>query len=214
MSCIVSIILQVHILHLVCGLTQLPEEVYKTLFKQRRAEQLAAVKNLKKLSNIEKQHSMINLMAEKVFSIFEDCRAHIESSGYIPGISEFPNDEKVRDCLSNILENTALFSEVVLRFPDVADVILKQNNKWDIQLQWTIAFCYQVEHLLDKSTMKLLNLVNQELNYTERDPNYLNPYRKTVSLKTTNNTNTSVKDKKKTKKVSKKGPKLANFGEL
>lgn len=59
---------------------------------------------------------MIMLMAEKLFSVIQDSRAVIEASSYIPGVSEFPLDDEVRNALSNILENTALFSEIILRY--------------------------------------------------------------------------------------------------
>lgn len=120
---------------------------------------------------------MVMLMAEKVFTVIQESRAILESSLYIPGVSEFPLDNVVRDSLSNILENTALFSDIILRFPDISVAVLKTNNNWDIILQRSIAFCQQVKYLLDESTIKLLNLVSQELNHIERDPNYVNPYR-------------------------------------
>lgn len=86
------------------------------LFKRQRVEQLEAIKSFLKISNYEKQHSMIMLMAEKLFSVIQDSRAVIEASSYIPGVSDFPLDDEVRNALSNILENTALFSEIILRY--------------------------------------------------------------------------------------------------
>lgn len=34
-----------------------------------------------------------------------------------------------------------------------------------------------MRHLLNKSTITMIHLVEQELNITERDPNYSNPYK-------------------------------------
>ncbi|KAL3267588.1 hypothetical protein HHI36_011706 [Cryptolaemus montrouzieri] len=150
----------------------------KQLFKRQRVEHLEAVKAFKKISNYEKQSSMIEMMAEKVFSSIQDNRALIEASPFIPGVSEFPSDEKIREALSSILENTALFSEIIIRYPDLSTAALKTNNNWDILLQWGIAFCNQMRYLLDKSTVKLLHLVSQELNHIDRDPNYINPIEK------------------------------------
>lgn len=155
---------------------------------------------------------MIMMMAEKVFAIIQESRALIESSYFIPGVSQFPVDGNVKDALSNILENTALFGEIILRFPDIAAMVLKTNNNWDILLQWSIAFSSQVRYLLDKSTIKLLHLLSQELNHVERDPNYINPYRKVQ--KESSHEETKENKKKRKKKEIKKGPRLTSHLEL
>ncbi|KAJ8919275.1 hypothetical protein NQ315_003859 [Exocentrus adspersus] len=152
------------------------------------------------------------IMAEKVFTIIQESRAAIEASHYIPGVSEFPLDNETKDALSNILENTALFSEMILRFPDIAVAVLKTNNNWDVLLQWGIAFCNQVRYLLDKSTIKLLHLVSQELNHIERDPNYVNPYRKVMEENRLRENEAQLKMKKK--KQVKRGPRLTDHFEL
>lgn len=171
-------------------------------------EQIEAIKSLRSSLHYEKQYSMIMLMTEKIFGMIQEGRAAVESSSFIPGISSFPNNEKVRDSLSNILENTALFGEIVLRFPDIAQLVLKTNNNWDVLLQWSIAFSNQVKYLLDKSTIKLLQLVSQELNHIERDPNYINPYRKEDHTKVIDD---SSPVKKKKKKEIQKGPRLRSI---
>lgn len=181
------------------------------LFKRRRVEQLEAVKSLRRISSYESQYNMIMMMAEKVFTVIQNSRAQIESSGYIPGVSQFPADDTTKDALSNILENTALFSEIVLRLPDITVSVLKVNNNWDILLQWSIAFSNQVKYLLDRSTVKLLDLVSQELNHTERDSDYVNPYRKGAGRMGFDKEEVKVaREKKRKRKVIKKGPRLYN----
>lgn len=162
------------------------------------------------MSSYEKQYSMIMLMAEKVFTVIQDSRATIEASPFIPGVSDFPLDDRIKDALSNILENTALFSDIILRFPDISISVLKTNNNWDVLLQWGIAFCNQVRYLLDNSTIKALTLVSQELNHVERNPNYFNPYRKQGAQL---NPEITPKHKKKKKEI-KKGPRLSSHSEL
>ncbi|XP_017774008.1 PREDICTED: coiled-coil domain-containing protein 134-like [Nicrophorus vespilloides] len=190
--------------------SKLNEELYVKLFKRQRVEQLEAVKSIRKLSNYDQQYNMILLMADKIFTVILKSRAEIESSGYIPGISDFPNDDNTKDALSNILENTALFSEILLRLPDISISILKTNNNWDMLLQWSIAFAHQVQYLLDESTIKLLHLVSQELNHTEKDPNYVNTYRKVDKINSENMINNAEVKKKRRKKVMKRGPRLHN----
>ncbi|XP_057667991.1 coiled-coil domain-containing protein 134-like [Diorhabda carinulata] len=189
----------------------LAEELYKKLYKQQRREQLDAIKKFQKLSNHKKQYSTINLMSQKIFETIINSRVLLESSSFIPGVSNFPLEEKIREALSNILENTALFSELVLRFPEISSNLLKSNNNWNLVFQWGIAFSYQMKYLLDENTITLLKLVGQELNHTERDPNYVNPYRK-APLKRDNVE--VIPPKKKLRRVIKKGPKLSVHNEL
>ncbi|EFA02212.2 coiled-coil domain-containing protein 134 [Tribolium castaneum] len=190
---------------------EIAEQIYKKLFKRQRAEQLEAIKSFRKISSYEKQYSMIMLMAEKVFTVIQDSRATIEASPYIPGVSDFPLDDRIKDALSNILENTALFSDIILRFPDISISVLKTNNNWDVLLQWSIAFCNQVRYLLDNSTIKAMSFASQELNHVERNPNYFNPYRKQgPELDQEGNPSKA----KKKKKEIKKGPRLSTHSEL
>lgn len=182
------------------------------LFKRQRAEQLEAIKSFQKISSFEKQYEMMKIMSSKIFSVIKDSRATIEASSYIPGVSEFPSDTEIKIALSSILENVALFSELVLRFPDITTSLLKLNNTWDVLLQWGIAFSSQVKYLLDNSTITLLRLTSQELYHIPRDPNYINPYRKEhkKSLNITESSSPYVKKKK----VIKKGPRLSQRFEL
>lgn len=78
------------------------------LFKRRRVEHLEAVKSLQRITCYEKKYQMVILMAEKVFTVIQNSRARIEASGFVPGITEFPQDEQTKETLSSILENTAL----------------------------------------------------------------------------------------------------------
>ncbi|RZB73447.1 ERK-JNK inhib domain containing protein [Asbolus verrucosus] len=133
-------------------------------------------------------------MAEKVFTVIQDSRATIEASPYIPGVSDFPLDDRIKDALSNISVS-----------------VLKTNNNWDVLLQWSIAFCNQVRYLLDNSTIKALSLVSQELRHIERSPNYVNPYRKQNSQASLDVA--PSKTKKKRKEI-KKGPRLSSHSEL
>ncbi|CAG9761919.1 unnamed protein product [Ceutorhynchus assimilis] len=191
--------------------SEIAEQLYKKLLKRQRAEQLAAIKSFQKLRNYEKKYQMITLMAEKVFTIMQDSRAKIEASHFIPGVSEFPTDDNIRDALSNIIENSALFAEIILRLPEISVSVLKTNNNWDILLQWGIAYCYQVKYLLDNSTIKILSLASQELNYVPRDLNYANPYRKNKQESDGNEEEPNQlqsKNVKKKKKKLQKGPRL------
>ncbi|KAH6935614.1 hypothetical protein HPB50_007065 [Hyalomma asiaticum] len=77
--------------------------------------------------------------------------------------------------LSQVLENTAFFGEIVLRLPNIAHTVLNMNKAGAVVLNWAIGFSNSTE-LYDETTTKLVNLVAQELGLVERDPSYHNPY--------------------------------------
>jgi hypothetical protein len=112
--------------------------------------------------------------------------------------------------LSSILESTALFGDIVLHLPNITHRILKTQQKWNFTIHWSLNFINQTRHLLDKSTITMIHLVEQELNITERDPSYFNPYRSsTGSISKTENTTTKKKSAKRDKR--KKGPQIAKI---
>ncbi|XP_067010165.2 coiled-coil domain-containing protein 134 isoform X2 [Anabrus simplex] len=178
------------------------------LYIKRRAEQLDGVKRLLVLGSYEKQYQMVDVIVDNLFSVLQSSRVVLESSGYVPGISSFPTDEKVRDALANILENTALFGDILLHLPDISHRVLSSKHEWQVILQWSLGFTNQSQ-LIDKQTRVLVGLVSMELNLTERHPNYVNPYKRQI-----NNLN-RVKEEVKTvnsskkKKEIKKGPRMS-----
>ncbi|KDQ71586.1 coiled-coil domain-containing protein 134-like [Zootermopsis nevadensis] len=186
------------------------EQLFVRMFMKRRTEQLAAVKRLLAIDSYEKQYKMVSVIAEKVFSVIKSSRVTLESLGYIPGISAFPKDEDTLDALANILENTALFGDILLRLPDISHKILISKHEWEVSLQWSLGFSNQT-HLLDKQTQKLVYLASQEINVTERNPNYLNPYSKIHKQKhdKQQSPEQNVAKKKKMKK-HKKGPRMSS----
>lgn len=165
------------------------------------------MKSIQKFTKYEKQYAMTLKIAHKVFLVIQDSRAVLEASSYIPGVSPFPTDEPVKSALSSILENCALFGEIVLRFPDISESVLKTTNNWDVLLQWSIAFSNQVNYLIGAKTQKLFELVKQELGHVDRDPDYVNPYRKHLDNRVENPL--PVQTVKKKKKEIKKGPRIA-----
>ncbi|PNF17672.1 hypothetical protein B7P43_G07391 [Cryptotermes secundus] len=112
--------------------------------------------------------------------------------------------------LANILENTAFFGDILLRLPNISHKIITLKHEWEVLLHWSLGFSNQT-HLLDKQTERLMYLVSQELNITERDPDYQNPYSR--SHKKEQNREQSVQQntvKKNRKKEYKKGPRMSS----
>ena len=100
----------------------------------------------------------------------------MENLGFAAGSTAFspgPTLEKV----SLVLENTCLASDLLMRLPDETADRLKSNSAWDSIFKWAIGFSLDTGYL-DESSQLLLNLASQELGLIERQPNYVNPYRK------------------------------------
>ncbi|XP_047001578.1 coiled-coil domain-containing protein 134-like isoform X1 [Schistocerca americana] len=190
-----------------------PDELlFRRLFKKRRAEQIQAVKGLLTMDSYEKQYRMISVIVDKLFNVIQNSRVTLESSGYVPGLSSFPKNEELLNALANILENTALFGDILLHLPEISTKILDSNNEWRVMFEWSLNFANQSQ-LLDSSTRKLIDLVSMELNITERHPDYINPYRRESRSSNTEEYVSQVPAKKKKKKKEiKRGPRLT--GEL
>ncbi|CAB4039954.1 Hypothetical predicted protein, partial [Paramuricea clavata] len=80
---------------------------------------MMAVENIIKMNDYEKQYRIINMIFEKLFKTVQDAKNEITTSGYIPG-EEFPAEQKQKEAIGHIVENTALLGDVVLRLPDIA----------------------------------------------------------------------------------------------
>ncbi|XP_075544193.1 coiled-coil domain-containing protein 134-like [Dermacentor variabilis] len=181
---------------------------YRKMFKMRRAERLEAVKSILKLDNFEKQAKLVNIVLDKINEVLTTSKLKLESSDYIPG-GAFPEDESTRDALSQVLENTAFFGEIILRLPNIAHAVLNMNKAGAMVLNWAIGFANSTE-LYDETTTKLINLVAQELGLVEKDPNYHNPYavKQAKAASPVPAVEPVPKPKKKKKKIQ-RGPRLS-----
>lgn len=105
--------------------------------------------------------------------------------------------------LAQFLENTCLFGEIVLHFPDMSYRILKSVSDWRELMTQALNYTKAFEHILDGKSIELLGLLNQEINEDQRTDEYVNPYREVETAETT-----PTKKKKKDKAKPKKGPSL------
>lgn len=186
------------------------EELFKKLFAQRRRDHIEAVQTLLKMDSYERLHKMIAVLAEKVVEVIESSKGVLEKAGFLPHDSSFPKDTNVKDALSSILENTALFGDIILHLPDITHRILRTQPGWNSTIHWSLSFVNQTRHLLNKSTITMFRLVEQELNITERDPGYFNPYRSAAHAGQREK-DLAKKKKSAKKEKRKKGPQIAKI---
>ncbi|XP_076295427.1 coiled-coil domain-containing protein 134 [Lasioglossum baleicum] len=149
---------------------------------------------------------MIMVLGEKMIDVIESSKSLIEDGDFNPDDRSLPRNVTVQSALSTVLENTALFGDIILHFPEVTQRILKAQPKWNTILIWSLKFTNRSRHLVDEKTIDLINLVTQELNITEREPGYFNPYRRLVEPRKENKGTTKTKKEKR-----KRGPQMANI---
>ncbi|KAK3728852.1 hypothetical protein QZH41_020229 [Actinostola sp. cb2023] len=191
-------------------------EAYRSGFKIKRSHQVAAVKSIQhQIQNYEKQYEMVERVTDKIFSVMDESRTILTEAGYSPG-DQFPFDKKLQEALAHVLENTALFGDILLRLPDITNQIYRKSKVNQLLIKWCISICNASE-VYDKTGHKLLSLVAQELKLVPKDSNYVNPYKLEAKMdKDFENAKAeaikkqSAKEKKKEKKKKKKGPRLSD----
>ncbi|KAG1683800.1 Coiled-coil domain-containing protein 134 [Nymphon striatum] len=180
--------------HLICIYLNIR---FQKLLSIKRLEQIESIKRIQLFGKYESKYSIIAIMFIKLFEVIASSYDIISGAGYIPG-SDFPKDKKIQEglylsfdeislilielkqyfsALAKILENTALFGDILLRVPDVTHRILAEEKykEWNAVIKWSIIFSNST-NLFDKKTVQLLDLVVQELGIVEKKPNYVNPY--------------------------------------
>ncbi|XP_001608011.2 coiled-coil domain-containing protein 134 [Nasonia vitripennis] len=193
------------------NLNSVNRELFKRLFVKRRKEHLEAVRNLRQMDSYERQYKMINVLADKMFDLIESKKPLLENftEADLRSVS-FAVDAKndVQDAISSVLENVALFGDVVLNLPDITQRILKTQPRWNATMRWSFDFLNRTKDLLDKSTLEMIELALQELNITDRSPNYFNPNR--IGNKPSRSSNKEPKLATK-KEKGKKGPTMTRI---
>lgn len=151
-------------------------EIYKKLFEVKRKDQMNALKNLIELNDINQQYKIIDIMLKGLFKVLEDSRAVLIAAD-VPPDGPFPQDEKLKDAYSHVVENTAFFGDVVLRFPKIVHHYFDRNSNWNNLIRWGISFCNLTGVFDQGPHSQLLGLMAQELGISEKSPNYRNPFK-------------------------------------
>lgn len=151
-------------------------EIYKRLFETKRKDQLNALKNLVELNDINQQYKIIDIMLKGLFKVLEDSRQVLIAANMQPD-DPFPMDDKIKEAYSHVVENTAFFGDVALRFPRIVHHYYDRNADWSGLLRWGLNFCNQTGVFTGGAHQHVLTLMSQELGITEKSPDFINPYR-------------------------------------
>lgn len=189
-------------------------EKYKRLFVEHRHMQLEAVKSLQQFDDNTKKYKLVNVMLQQLFSVLNEAKQNLTQWGFVPGVDPFPENETVREAFSKVVENTAMFGDLVLRLPDVVHDLYDKHKEWNTLIGWSVWFAGESK-VFDGGSEKLLNLMSQEIGLIPKEDNYLNPF----SLAAQMMKDQAMKDvvdyakskvKPKKKKEKKKGPRLSS----
>lgn len=187
--------------------------MYKRLFEQNRAIQLDAVKSIQKFgTKYEQRYKLVDTMLQRLFLVVDEAKVNLTEWGFTPG-DPFPENETIRESMSKVLENTAMFGDLVLRLPDIVHSIYDRKKEWQITMTWAVWFANE-SGIFAGANAKLLHLMSQEINLIPQEENYQNPFREEEILKSgteeeTKETKKKQKQKKKKEKDKKKGPRLS-----
>ncbi|KAL0992974.1 hypothetical protein UPYG_G00101700 [Umbra pygmaea] len=151
-------------------------EIYKRLFETKRKDQLNALKNLVELNDINQQYKIIDIMLKGLFKVLEDSRAILIAANMQPD-DPFPMDDKIKEAYSHVVENTAFFGDVALRFPRIVHHYYDRNPDWGGLLRWGLHFCNLTGVFSGGAHQHVLSLMSQELGIVEKSPDFTNPYR-------------------------------------
>ncbi|XP_071407968.1 meiosis inhibitor protein 1-like isoform X1 [Pithys albifrons albifrons] len=151
-------------------------EIYKKLFEVKRKDQMNALKNLIELNDVNQQYKIIDIMLKGLFKVLEDSRAVLIAAD-VPPDGPFPQDEKIKDAYSHVVENTAFFGDVVLRFPKIVHHYFDRNSNWNNLIRWGIGFCNLTGVFEQGPHSQVLRLMAQELGISEKSPDYRNPFK-------------------------------------
>ncbi|XP_020838410.1 coiled-coil domain-containing protein 134 isoform X2 [Phascolarctos cinereus] len=136
-------------------------EIYKKLFAVKRKDQMKALKSLVELNDVHQQYKIIEVMLKGLFKVLEDSRAVLLAADVFPD-GPFPEDEKLKDAFSHVVENTAFFGDVVLRFPKIVHHYFDRNSNWNHLIRWGISFCNQTGVFDQGTYSQLLGLSFQD----------------------------------------------------
>uniref|UniRef100_A0A3P8T3J0 Coiled-coil domain containing 134 n=1 Tax=Amphiprion percula TaxID=161767 RepID=A0A3P8T3J0_AMPPE len=133
-------------------------EIYKRLFETKRKDQLNALKNLVELNDINQQYKIIDIMLKGLFKVLEDSRQVLVAANMQPD-DPFPMDDKIKEAYSHVVENTAFFGDVALRFPRIVHHYYDRNADWSGLLRWGLNFCNQTGVFTGGAHQHVLTLV-------------------------------------------------------
>uniref|UniRef100_A0A182NRM8 NR LBD domain-containing protein n=1 Tax=Anopheles dirus TaxID=7168 RepID=A0A182NRM8_9DIPT len=170
------------------------------IFARKREEHKLLINHLQSIEDYGKRYKLMKLGIDEIIRIIREEGGKLRGNK-VTSESEFPKLPELINALAQFLENSCLFAEMVLHFPDMSYRILKNVSDWRALMTDALIYTKTFEQILDEKSIELLGLSNQEINEDQRTAEYVNPYREA--------TQATKPTKKKSKSKPKKGPSLS-----
>ncbi|XP_064610209.1 coiled-coil domain-containing protein 134-like [Liolophura sinensis] len=190
-------------------------QMYMKVFEQNRAVQLEAVKNMQAYGKYEQRYQLADIVIKQLMKVLAEAKVNVTQWGFVPG-DPYPEETHVREAVSKVMENTAMFGDLALRLPDIVHSLYDKNREWQELIAWGVWFCNQTQVFeMSSASAMLLNLMSQELNLIERDRLYINPFtEENLKLQEEEiakrlDAKKQIKLEKKKKKEKKRGPRMS-----
>ncbi|XP_014672064.1 PREDICTED: coiled-coil domain-containing protein 134-like isoform X2 [Priapulus caudatus] len=117
-----------------------PLQLYQKMFLVKRKEQRFAIQPLTGMTNYATQYKMIQTVLNKMFEVMSKVQVILQEAGFIAG-DDFPSDSALREAVAHILENMAMFGDLLLRFPDMVHKMYAARKDWQLLSRWSLGFC-------------------------------------------------------------------------
>lgn len=171
------------------------------MFVRRREEHKTLLDHFQRNEKYDRKFKLLEIGINQILTILRDNRQKVVNEDYSASRG-FPLTTTLIDAFTLIVENTCLIGDLILHMPDMSEKILSKDKEWKEILDWAVQFTLSVPDVIDARTVKMLSLVDQEINIEKRTNNYVNPYREPEQPAT------MPKKRTKEKKKLKKGPQL------
>lgn len=184
------------------------QQKYQKILINKRKTHHDTIKRIVGFNNYSKQSEMVKLISDRIFKILAQSLEDLaKAQAHAKDIDMLQYDKDILTNLFMVIENTAFIADMSLFFPRIFHKVYDKKKDWKKSLESSIELSRK-SGLVDKETLKGIELMEQELGFVEKDPNYVNPYK-------TENSNREIKDikmvvPKKKKEKRKKGPGLSN----
>ncbi|CAB4066660.1 NOP15 [Lepeophtheirus salmonis] len=155
----------------------------------KRAAMLSMVKDLTVMDE-DKRDKTLDSLLKSMFKVLSEVKSQVQSAGM--SLKDIPEDKK----------------EQRIRGPSIRKYLLSANNDYNTLYRWSLSYISYGDFppsLINEPTKKLIHLATQELGVGERDPDYVNPYKKKDRPPLKRFEDPPIAPKKSKKKV-KRGP--------
>ncbi|CAJ0930815.1 unnamed protein product, partial [Mesorhabditis belari] len=153
-------------------------KIYIELFKQKRVEQKLALKRLISME-LPKRIKLLEASLPAIQKVFAESRREIDTVTPTITNNNWFESEKLKEKISQVFENLALFSDFVAHFPTICKGILLKEPMIKVESEWALKFTKSM-NVLDEETLQIVDVMAQELDFVAKATDFRNPFDETI----------------------------------